>query len=347
MVHSLYVLLSLLAGTYILYHKIKSARHRYPPSPPRHWLLGNLADLPRTIDREKLLSWRQNHGDITYLSALGKSLVILNTTDAIKELLDRRAKNYSDRPQTVVAGELMGLDQAIPSYNYTDRYRGLRKVVQQALNPTAVQKYQSIQLEAIKLALESIRKDPVHFKDHCQLAVSRMSIMVTYGIDMKEADSTYMAHFEDLSDTINETLIPGSFLVDLVPVLKYLPKWFPFTYFHEAGARGRKLLNQSADPPFEHVQRCMATGDVPPSFVADLLGDPEGLYKNMKHSPNVLLDVKYAASAMYFAGVETVSLSSFKIQPNESQFTIQVFWYHAHIPNAHVPPPGEAKESSD
>ena len=205
MTYPLYVIPLLLSVCLLGYRRIKDARNRYPPSPKRHWLLGNLFDLPRSIDRNKLLSWRHNHGrscnanvcavytqgqhligNITYLSAFGQSIVVLNTAEAIKELLDRRARNFSDRPQTVVAGELMGLNevsrslyigfyssqlcvQTIATYDYTDRLRGLRKVVQQALSQSAVQKYQSLQLEAIKAALESFRTDPIHFLDHCQV----------------------------------------------------------------------------------------------------------------------------------------------------------------------------------
>ena len=77
-------------------------------------------------------------------------------------------------------------------------------------------------------------------------------------------------------------------------------------------------MAQCANPPFEYVQRSMASmrivrpisgyshpnlkaaGDTTPSFVADLLGDQDALRKNMKHSPNMMQDIKYAVSTMYF-----------------------------------------------
>lgn len=49
--------------------------------------------------------------------------MVQNTVDAIKELLDRRAKNYSNRPQTVVAGELMGLNVLLLMSLHADKQK--------------------------------------------------------------------------------------------------------------------------------------------------------------------------------------------------------------------------------
>ena len=50
-------------------------------------------------------------GGITYLSAFGQSIVVLNDLETNKDFFDKRSKNYSHRPQTVVVGELMGLNK--------------------------------------------------------------------------------------------------------------------------------------------------------------------------------------------------------------------------------------------
>ena len=50
-------------------------------------------------------------GDMIYMSALGRSVLILNNTGIAKELIEKQAGNFSDRPMTVMAGELIGLDK--------------------------------------------------------------------------------------------------------------------------------------------------------------------------------------------------------------------------------------------
>lgn len=49
-------------------------------------------------------------GDLTFMSALGKTVLVLNTYEAANDLLGKRMA-YMDRPQFVMAGELMGLNQ--------------------------------------------------------------------------------------------------------------------------------------------------------------------------------------------------------------------------------------------
>jgi len=45
-------------------------------------------------------------GKIMHLTVLGRSIVVLSTSDAIDELLDKRSSIYSDRPCMPMAGEL-------------------------------------------------------------------------------------------------------------------------------------------------------------------------------------------------------------------------------------------------
>ena len=45
-------------------------------------------------------------GDIVYVHVLGKPIVILNSIDAAKELLEKRGVNYSDRPRLVFIQEM-------------------------------------------------------------------------------------------------------------------------------------------------------------------------------------------------------------------------------------------------
>ncbi|KAK7685293.1 hypothetical protein QCA50_011656 [Cerrena zonata] len=301
----------------------------YPPSPPGHWLLGNLLDMPRTIEWDKLLKWKDEYGGITYLVAFGKSTVFLNDMETIKDFFEKRAKNNSHRPQTVVVGELMGLNKTIIFQDYTDRYRSIRKFTQRALNPDASRKYQSLQIDIIKRLLDRLLVDPEDFREQCRLALSRMILMVTYGVDIKTADSEFIANAQHVSDIVNKSMMPGAHLVDLIPILKHLPKWFPFTEFHKIGDHGREIALDFATRPFAYVQRAMvkslvrnilqkelltivicllhqkANGYAQQSFVSDLLSDPEILAEGGRHSADTIEDIKWTAGTMFSAGIET------------------------------------------
>jgi hypothetical protein len=50
-------------------------------------------------------------GDIVYAEALGKPMVILNTLEATNDLLEKRAGNFTNRPNLVVVGEMMRVNE--------------------------------------------------------------------------------------------------------------------------------------------------------------------------------------------------------------------------------------------
>jgi hypothetical protein len=55
-----------------------------------------------------------------YLNALGQPIIVINSLKAAFELLDRRAKIYSDRPRFIVARDILcgGLFIALMPYGY-------------------------------------------------------------------------------------------------------------------------------------------------------------------------------------------------------------------------------------
>ena len=58
---------------------------------------------------------------MSYLTAFGKSVLVLHTAEVIKDLLEKRAKIYSHRPHTVMGGEIYGLDN-VSVHTYLQGY---------------------------------------------------------------------------------------------------------------------------------------------------------------------------------------------------------------------------------
>ena len=77
---------------------------------------------------------------------------------------------------------------------------------------------------------------------------------IVYGIIVQESDDPYISLAEEVLNGLAEAGIPGAFLVDMVPILKYVPSWFPGVGFQKKAARWREALNTMAEKPFRHVQ---------------------------------------------------------------------------------------------
>jgi hypothetical protein len=58
-------------------------------------------------------------------------------------------------------------------------------------------------------------------------------------------------------DPAMKALIPGTFLVDIFPFLKYVPSWIPGAGFKRDALKWRELLISLQDTPFADLKRRM------------------------------------------------------------------------------------------
>ena len=77
---------------------------------------------------------------------------------------------------------------------------------------------------------------------------------IGYGITVQDSDDPYISIAEETLNGIAEAGIPGTFWVDLFPILKYVPSWFPGAGFQKKAAGWKEVMNKMADKPFHHVQ---------------------------------------------------------------------------------------------
>lgn len=71
--------------------------------------------------------------------------------------------------------------------------------------------------------------------DQCSIMIMFQSmagsniLSTAYGIEVLPSSDPYVAVAEDALDSIAKVAVPGAFLVESIPLLKYIPEWFPGT----------------------------------------------------------------------------------------------------------------------
>ena len=70
--------------------------------------------------------------------------------------------------------------------------------------------------------------------------VGSTSISMMYSINVHPYNDPYIKIAEEAMEAIAELLVPGTFLVDIIPILKYIPEWFPGANFQRKAAMMRK-----------------------------------------------------------------------------------------------------------
>ena len=76
---------------------------------------------------------------------------------------------------------------------------------------------------------------------------------IAYGIKVQESGDSYISLATEVMRRASEAAIPGTYLVDLFPILAYVPSWFPGAGFKKKAAQWRKLNATLTEKPFRYV----------------------------------------------------------------------------------------------
>ena len=96
-------------------------------------------------------------------------------------------------------------------------------------------------------------------------------ISTTYSINVRHYNDPYIKTAEEAMEAVAELLIPGAFLVDIIPILKYVPEWFPGAKFQSKAAVMRKHAARMRNTTFEATEELLVC-DLSP-FLGFLLLD--------------------------------------------------------------------------
>ncbi|KAK6987836.1 cytochrome P450 [Favolaschia claudopus] len=272
-----------------------------PPGPKRWPVIGNLLDMPRSHAWKTFSAWAEVYGGIVGVKLIGQSFVILNDRVIMiaAELLNKKVN--ADRPLLHMAN-LSGWESVLSSARYGSRFRAYRKLIAQVIgNRTKMENfYPTLEYQA-NMFLKRVLSNPEGFDmtQATRKTAGAVVLKVTYGYVVKEDGNDSLV---DLADKalleFSEITRPGAFLVDLIPVLRHIPSWFPGAGFKRRAERYRKSIEEMAQIPLEYVQSQMSEQTAAQSFTSDLLKDGDV-------SPNTPEEIKWSAASFYGAGADT------------------------------------------
>ncbi|OCH86925.1 cytochrome P450 [Obba rivulosa] len=291
------IVLLTLTACYVLrrYVRISGARSLpCPPGPPTLPVIGNIMDMGPPSAWLKFTEYERTYGNLVYFQGLGKSVLVVNSLKAMDELLEKRAKKYSDRP-VLIFGNLAGFNRIFAMCDYGEEWRAQRKLAHASLSPAAVKDYAIMQEDVAVGLVKDLLKTPEDFHSLIRVAAGRIVITITYGTRPGSIEDEFVLIAEEANKIAGRAVIPSVYLCDILPILKYAPSWVPF---QRTAAYSRQVIHNMLNKPFEHVKE-MQAGTAPPSLVQRLLSDPPENILNLEER------VKGTAGTMYAAVAET------------------------------------------
>jgi len=195
-------------------------------------------------------------------------------------------------------------NEAFPFMRYGDTWRANRRLFHQDFNYSKVTNFLPEQIKYTNVMLKLIKDDPAEFAHHFKFLNSGIILEVMYGFKIRPVNDPYIKIAEDGLGFV-QGVIPGSFLVDALPLLKYVPDWFPGAGFKKKAKLWGKGFHDSYDIPFEEVSKSFWKGKATPSFVTSWLSKVTNSLGEDNKQKRLLL-IKNVSGTTFLAAVETV-----------------------------------------
>ncbi|KAF2119066.1 cytochrome P450 [Lophiotrema nucula] len=278
-----------------------------PPGPSGLPLVGNIQDLPApgAVEFQHWLRHKDLYGPISSVTVLGQTMIIIHDKDIALELMEKRASIHSGRPKMKFGFDLVGWINTMSSLQYGHTHRLYRKYAYQQLGSKAVvSKYWPLQEAVVGRALWRIYCDNGgNLTKHLKTEVGELILKLVYGytIEPKKNDPL-VDRVDEVMEQFSEAVVPGRWLVDIIPSLEHLPEWLPGAGFKRTARLWRKTLMDCVSIPYEYVKQQKKFEKSERSLVSSAIDQAvheKTLDSEVEHA------IKWTAVSLYTGGADT------------------------------------------
>ncbi|KAF8258902.1 cytochrome P450 [Lactarius quietus] len=257
---------------WIITRLAQRAFRNLPPGPKGLPIVG---DVIHIADHDWLASPQRKHeyGEMMYVSALGRGVLVINSQRVAVDLLEKRSSIYSDRANFISAGEFLTRNLDLTMTPYGDLWRRFRRVTVEGFSKSVVHGFYPIQArEALMLALAVI-KCPPDVEKHFQRHTSSIMLSINYYLPpVRSGDDPVVVGVVKHVERIMHEVQPGARLVEFFTWMRYIPsrfsKWKRDAeyWFVQDSLMFEGLLGKVAND--------LANGIDRPSFAASVIQNP-------------------------------------------------------------------------
>ncbi|XP_061574300.1 steroid 21-hydroxylase [Cololabis saira] len=232
-----------------LYQFLSRSSSHSLPGPPGRFLVGNIMELMHDHLPIHLTSLAQHYGNIYRLKCGNTTMVVLNSSDVIKEALVRKWSDFAGRPISYTGDIVSGGGHNISLGDYTEKWRAHRRLVHGALQRCCQRSLHSV-IERQALHLRKVLMDyqgrAVDLAEDFTVAASNVITTLAFG---KEYDKS-SSDLQQLHSCLNEIVaLWGSGWIsalDSFPLLRKFPNPV-FARLLKEVARRDKIIRQHLD----------------------------------------------------------------------------------------------------
>ncbi|KAF9804068.1 hypothetical protein IEO21_09464 [Rhodonia placenta] len=279
---------------FIAFYRSGYRSNKLPSGPGGLPFVGNIFDLKTHESWRRAVQWGKEHGDMIYIRIFGTRFIFLNSPNAVNDLLHARSSIYSDRPYLQMACGLCGMGDLVPLTRYGGRLRYERRLMQNALGPSAVEKWKRIVMKESYMLLQDLSASPEAYLSHIKRMAASLIFATVYGYTSKSGDDPYVQSAEEFMEVSSHAITAG-WIVDFLPFLR----WIPYTNFRRTAITWRAKLHDWIERPHMMFKGLPDSAMKRTSFCGNLLMS-EGESSAFSDAP-LEEHVKWIATSMYGA----------------------------------------------
>ncbi|KFY21112.1 hypothetical protein V491_03152 [Pseudogymnoascus sp. VKM F-3775] len=241
----------------------------YPPGPPTIPVLGNLHLMPKRDAHLQFQKWAKEYGPVYSLILGTKTLIVLSSDQAVKDLLDKKSAIYSDRQDMYIGQELCSGGLRVLMMKYGPTWRMSRKLTHNLLNVSSARSYVPYQMLENKQMLNEILYEPQNVLQAIRRYSNSLTTAMTFGWRTPSNNDPMLQQlfsgFEKFA-VLNQTGTAA--IIDYYPVLRYLPD-----FILSAQAKARELHRIEKELYVGHWLKAKGSikdGSAKPCFCVDL-----------------------------------------------------------------------------
>ncbi|KIK66055.1 hypothetical protein GYMLUDRAFT_218866 [Collybiopsis luxurians FD-317 M1] len=265
---ALFVTAAVIVLIYLLLPRYKAPKLSLPPGPK--------ADSMPTHDPwVQYRDWGKEYGQLVYVR--DRNILILNNLQVAIDLLENRARIYSDREASLQM-DLSGMtDLNLAFQRYSNKWRKNRKVFQQNFRQATITRFYPAQYKQVQLFLQRMINVPNDFMQHIMMLSQGAIYSALYGIDDVEPNDRIAQKAAEVVQVLFDViLLSGAFpMLDRFPWLQYLPSWIPGCGFKRITNDALQGMEEAKSIPFDLAVNNFKTG-LGSSLIAELAVQNEG-----------------------------------------------------------------------
>ena len=271
------------------------------PGPKGHPLLGIGYTLPPKAPTA-FRKWANEYGEVFKLRVGWYDWVVINTPEAVREILERQAVSTSSKAPSPLGHDVVTGGMRMPTMPYGPRWRAQRSVVRQITTvpmTTTFVPSQEFETKQLLFDLATDNKNQRNFYIHMRRFAFSIIMTNTFGTRVKTFDHPDVHNAVKSQTILRKTSRPGAFIVDEVPPLALLPEWLQ---------PGRREAKEAAKAVLDikmglwrRLEKQLEAGRAPACYGREILEGKESWYAQGLTDE----DLAWVAGGLVEAGFET------------------------------------------